>query len=358
MTNRNFAYRGRDLNSTLGFTIISSISFILTIFAKSWLPQQFLRDDAFYTSRLSSNVVGYKDSFSVVTSFYSFFGLSRNAFILAGVQWIVAVSPLIIFKYKFKNPLKNSYSTSLTIIYLFLIPFYFGIYSKEIIVLVSLLSFLVIYSPLRKSQFNITMMILCLLPLSILRTYYLMILGFSIVVYLPLRKISKKIVWLIPLFISSSLLTMEGLTGILYKLSGVNILTLRYLLVVQSPILANSTIHPAIFRGSFIWNFWNILLAFGNMAFPIKFTNVTLYSFIGVILSTLFIYVLIRSTIWKEHDTGLLTYLRSFTISFIAVALIFEPDVGSFIRHSCPILIVAIFIEALKNNNLIIGNNV
>jgi hypothetical protein len=347
MMKNNSLDSSERLSDTFTLVLVGVITLPLTILSQYWLPSQFLRDNTYYGSRLNSNTTGYDDSFNLVTSFYRLTNLENQRFLIAAFQWLLCVLCIFLLKMKIPNIFESRKSLMIACIFMLLVPFYFGFYTKEVIIIVSFLVFLILFNVNNKEKTNILLFIICFLPLGLLRPYKLIILFICISILSWAWRAGRIQILFLPILLTSLILTVEAWTGLVLKTTGTNLLNLRYQLVTQSPYLANSTIEPSIFTVSFFRNSLDLFKVFFEIAFPFT-TNVSIYTFFGILLAISAVFILSETSFAKPADTLLTRFFKGLILAYLAVALIFEPDVGSFLRHTSPYLLIVLLIRGLS----------
>lgn len=340
----------KKLNNNFIIFVVALASLPLTVFSQDWLPSQFLRDNSYYGSRLNASTTGYDDSFEIVTKFYQITGLQNQVVLLAFFQWLIATLCIFALKRKIPHLFDSKKSLIIGCIYFLLLPFYFGMYTKEIIITSSIFIYIALSKFNQNEKKSILYFLACFLPLGLLRPYMFLILMMSIATFSWAWRFGKYQLFVLPILLSSIVLTFEAWTGLVLKSTGVNLLSLRYQMVSLSPYVANSTIEPSIFSGSFIGNSIDLARVLLEILLPFSFASISIYSTFGIILSISTIYILSTTSYAKANDGLCIQFLKGFLLSYLAVALVFEPDVGSFLRHTVPYLIVILIIRGLGSN--------
>ena len=352
--NRKFQQEKNDKRKSANYSLIyisALISFILTISATNWLPERFLRDSLYYQSRFLSGVSGREDSFNVVVRFYSALGLNTKPYLVGAFQWVLCSFALILIENRSPGCFHKKITTMYVIVYLFLIPVFCGVYTKEILIILFMI-FLIRIADVKVTFTFQVFASLWIIGLTF-RPYYFLIAIFTLLYSTILPRIRyRKVIWGLPIIFASILTTFEALTSKILDLTGRNILNVRTDLLVNSQIVANSQIHQAPLTTNFFNNFFVYARVFRQMVFPVDRLGFSLYSFISI-FGAIYISVslLLSSNPKPNPKFRPSNILHSLLAAYFTMALIFEPDLGSYTRHTFPYLLLIILLQTETMTN-------
>jgi hypothetical protein len=328
--------------------LISPVSLFMSLTAQRWLPEQFLRDSSYVNERLNSSITGYTDSFSTITELYSLLTTSLNSTLLTIIQWSISVLPLILVSRIVMNPYRNFKSALIAGLYLFLIPVYLSSYSKEFIIVLSVNLALVLFWKFDNEKTRAYLFLVVLLSITIVRQYYFLTTLLTLMLVGILWRI--KIDWhpILIVITATFVFTFEAFTRIIVSITGIDILNLRFNVVNNSPIRANSTIYPEVYSTSFFENLWSLIKAVHSVVIPFELSQINFYTIFATFVTWLFLYTFISEMMSSQNESPSVRVMSSFLFSFYVVALIFEPDVGSFNRHSFPWLPLILLLASTR----------
>ena len=159
------------MHQTTGLKILFYIevfaSFLLTAFSDKFLPDQFLRDSRYFEMRINSNITGYKDSFQVIVDLYSNLGITQASFGLRILEWLIFFLALLQCRSRAKSFNRETAVFVLSSSYLFFIPFYGSLFTKELLVVI-LLNFYFLLKKLVGPKYNLVLLISLQLAIVIL----------------------------------------------------------------------------------------------------------------------------------------------------------------------------------------------
>lgn len=331
------------------FRISIAFSLLATVLARDFLPEQYFRDSNYLLERSQSAVTGNSDSFEKVVKFYSFLRISEYSIILSAFQWMIFAA-LLFGCLKFCQK-KDKIIYFVSIFYFLLIPFYGSMLTKEILVALFLILTHFFARKLEiPSRFEWLVYIPFLLAIGIsIRNYYFLILACYIVLHFSFSALKLWRFFFI-LLIIPTLSTFEYATQKISNNFGSNIFQIRMEVVDSLPIKPRTTIMQSAYSENFFENFVNYVKVLLQMFFPISIAQGSLYNFITfvpIIVITLLIcrvFILISGPIPVTPEISLF-------LAYLIVATIFEPDLGSFLRHSFPYL--PILILGLNGQNIL-----
>jgi hypothetical protein len=332
--------------------LLSAVSLLMSLTAQRWLPERFLRDSSLVNERVFGSVSGYTDTFSIVAELYDFLAIFLNSNFLAFFQWSICIVPLLLISKIAIQPYSDFKTRIIAGVYILLIPFYVSSYSKEIIVILGVNFVLLFFWKFKNEKYRVIIFAFTLIILSALRPYYILTLFLTLVFVGILWRINWK--WLpVALVISATtIFTFESITKLIDSISKVNILNLRFEVQNRTPVQVNSSIYAEIYGSSFLKNLFINIKVLKSIIFPFEFNEISLYIIGATAITWILIYALLTQTWtyrWEFLSTRL---LRSFLFCYLLVALIFEPDVGSFNRHSfawLPLVILLASTRKIKN---------
>ena len=330
--------------------LISPISFFLSLTAQRWLPEQFLRDSSLFNERLSGSITGYSDTFSIVSNLYGVLSISLNSTLLSVFQWGFSVLPLILLNRIVNNPYENMRTTLIAGLYLMLIPVYLSSYSKEFLVVLSVNLILLLFWKYKSEAQRVFSFVAVLLSLTIIRQYYFLTLFLTLILVGVVWRIKSKWVPFLLVFAATIIFTFEAFTRIGISILGINILDLRFNAINNSPVIANSSIYAEVYDTSILGNLWINIKVISSIVIPFQLSQINLYTLVATSITWLLIYSYYSQIMSSRSDVLSLRMLSSFLFSYLLVALIFEPDVGSFNRHSFPWLPLILILSSTRRN--------
>ena len=332
------------LNLSLNFLfyIFSSISFLLTVFSDKFLPDQFLRDSLYLEQRINSNIIGYNDSFQVIANLYAKLGINQANIGLRIIEWIIFFLALIQVSSKLSNNTKNYFVFILTSVYLALIPFYGSLFTKEILVVVCINTYLFL-KKLFRNKYDLFLLIsmICLIIITI-RKYYLITLIFMLFFSIIGRRsfLTKS---LSPLFLISFLSTFDSRTNTLSGLAGIEIFQIRNITNDNLKILARSRILQSNISTNPIENIKTFGEVLVQVLFPFQLLTISFYSILTFFAVLVINFSLCGQFLFSERSSIGLESI--FLFAFFSTSLIFEPDLGSYVRHGFVYIPFAIYLQ-------------
>lgn len=327
-------------------------SFALTLFSDKFLPSIYRRDSTYISLRISSLVTGYTDSFQTVVKLYGFFGIHEITIIVRILQWLI-------FFFAFQAALKMLPKNQSTVIgsvitffYFMLIPFYGAVLTKEVFMALCLLTYFAIVKFLIARQWlgcsqdrlgGVIPILLLTLTLGLFFRNYYLVIGLLFIIYYTLNKYLSKLFLriILPILTLTIASTFDNIFSLTSRVLGFNIFNIRIITQQSLDIVANSTIHQNYLDGSLINNLLIYSQVWLQMFLPIRLINDSIYSLFTFFISTSILLLISLPFIFSKmyrsvHSTLLYAYLSA--------SLIFEPDLGSFVRHSFVFLSVALLV--------------
>jgi len=322
--------------SVLFFYLVAAVSFIVTLFSSILVPLQFTRDSELYANRISSAVTGYDDSYQVVVNFYQIFGITQNNITLKILAWFLFFG-IITIALRIRSVTFLSVSTFCTSsIYFLLIPFYGSVLTKETFIGIFLILYFLIKNARPKSNGLLLPVLLMLVYAVILRNYYFITLSVFFFYNLASGRIRPGVSRaLSPIILLGLIATIESRLGILGKLGQGDVFNIRTKIQMGLKFAANSRINQDMSNLSFFHNIENYFQIWIQMVFPYNLLQLSFYS---VATFLMVVYISMSFTLPFIRARSYIPIEVVFLFSYFVVALIFEPDLGSYVRHSFPFL--------------------
>ncbi len=322
------------------FYLFAFLSFVLTLFSNVFVPSQFTRDSEFYVARIQSSVTGSTDSYQFVANFYRFFGITENNLELRIFEWLLFFTIIALALNSTNVRYLDFFSFITSLVYLTLIPFYGSVLTKETFIALALAPYLIIKKRSSKRLDFISLIVILVLIATLLRNYYFITFAFFIFYYIFDKKIkSVPIRFISPVILLSFLATLDSRYGFFRSLLGEDIFNIRLKIQSGLKIAANSKIDQQFVSQSIFENTLSYSSVWFQMVIPLKLLQPSIYSLVTLIVvsyvSISFIFPFIKAKPITEVDVF-------FLIAYFSVALIFEPDLGSYVRHSFPFLVLVV----------------
>jgi hypothetical protein len=326
------------MKSLLKLTYV--ISLLLTLSARIYLPEQYFRDSNYINERINSSVSGHLDSFAVMTKFYSTMHLMNDSNILIIFQWMI-FSLVLFFALKLCWT-RNVAVNFISIYYLLLIPFYGSMMTKEILVSLLILLTLILRNIYQRSTFveNIQYIPLLILIALSIRNYYFL----TLILFLSFRFMShllgEKILIIIPFIVPIA-------TTLIYALNFHYFVQARYIFEARMQVVDALRIRPrtTIAQGMYGENFFHNAVTYFDvmrqMFLPFSIASGSLYNvltLVPILIISSIAFKLFRDS-WSQKK---LSQHAVLFFSYLTIATIFEPDLGSFLRHTFPYLPILI----------------
>ena len=337
-----------DRNHNLSMFLASFLSLILTINARSYLPERFIRDSNYINLRINTKVTFWNDSFDLPVNIYKFFHLTStdDNLLVSLFGWIIGFLPYYII-YRLHKEL-NLIGSILFYIGILLLPFYYFGYTKEVISSFVCLSLVIAARKLDHMNANIFLLLIFLLAGSVFRTYWILLsVVFALLTFTErYHRILPNIfrILMIP-FTSIFLVLICQLAG----MTGIN----RARLIPQqsfSDVATNSLLPGVDLGGGSIILVQNIFEVFVGLVFPILiYKSISVYSIFAILICTLLTYATLNTNIKQRCVNHLYTY-HYFPVSLLIIQLIFEPDLGSYVRHVAPFIPIIVMQMTTKRS--------
>ena len=323
-------------NQHLPFLLVSCLSLILTINARQLLPERFLRDNNYINLRINTRISQWNDSFELLVSIYKFFNLasSENFLLVSVFGWVIGFCPYFLLYRMHKK--FNLTGSILFYTGILLLPFYYFGYTKELISSIVCLALVIAAPRLNTKLANIFLPLLFFTMGIIFRSYWMLLAAVFMALTLTGKYHQKlpNVLRIIAIPVCSiALILICQIAGI----SEVN----RARLIPQQTFsdVATSSLLPGVdLGGGFIIIAQNISQVFFGVVFPISiYKSISIYSLFAIYLCTFLSSILLLSN-WKITKGATLYKYQYFPVSFMIVQLIFEPDLGSYVRHIVPFI--------------------
>ena len=330
-----------DTNFSKTFLKITiPISLLLTVIAHDVLPEQYFRDSNYLNERSQSAVTGLKDPFEIIVRFYSVFKIINFPTILSLFQWLVFASLLLVARKI--NVRQSLVGDCISIFFLLLIPFYGSMLTKEFLVscfFIILLIFQYVAPMKDVGRFFQYLVVLTIIGVSI-RSYYFLTILVAVLLHLGFLMIRKTSFFILVLIIPS-LATFDYKVGLFSKTTGADIFGVRMSVVNALPIKPRTTIFQDAYTVDLFSNIISYVKVLQQMFFPFSIATGSIYNLLTIVpilgLTVIFWLILRKIRRAKKLVPEFCIYL-----AYLIVATIFEPDLGSFLRHSFPYLPILI----------------
>jgi hypothetical protein len=327
--------------------IAALASFIATIFSSKLLPEQYFRDSNYLRARSESSITGFGDSFEFVNKFYSAVGLNSNPYFLSFAQWILFAFAL--FMSAQHNGLTEKRTFAYQVLYLSLIPFYGSVLTKELFVAIIVIVYIWLAANFLSSlkvRFILVLAMMTLIAFTIRQYYFLTIVIFFS--YLVLIRNRSKVIRVIVLLTFVPLLaSVEYRFALVKSFSGLDLFETRIRILAKLPIMPRTAIEQDYYQFNFFDNFLSYLQVIQQMFIPVQVFQLSIYS-LGTFLMGFTLGILMLVELWNIENKEF-SPERYFLLSYLTTATIFEPDLGSFVRHTFPILPLLIFARRKPN---------
>lgn len=358
MKNRTINKPGRlpTLNKFLGsksyklslFLLTSSVSLLLTVNARNFLPERFLRDNNYINLRIDTKISFWNDSFELPVSIYSFFRLaSTNDDLLVSLfSWTVGFIPYYLIHkiYKEMNPIFS------LVFYtgILLLPFYYFGYTKEVVSSLVCLTLVIISRYLGTRSANLYLFFVFTILGTIFRAYWILLSASFLALTLTAKFHQRfpKFMRIISIPIASILLVL------ICQLFGITEVNRARLNPQQSfsDVATNSLLPGIDLSGGFVILIQNIFEVFLGLLFPfLIYQNFNIYSVFAIFVCCLLSISTLIATNNLNHGKELNKY-HYFPASLMIVQLIFEPDLGSYVRHVAPFIPI-LLMQLLSRNH-------
>lgn len=323
------------------YRVTLPISLLLTSLSSRFLPEQYFRDSNYLLDRSKSSVAGISDPYQVIINIYKIFGISDHTIYLSLIQWMLFVGLLALAR---KGQYQPQIEVNLiSIFYLFLIPFYGSMLTKELLIAVLVLVVLISNRKTNASPNTrfLTYCILCTAISITIRQYYFITLATFIL--LRLMYLNKKNTLIITLgLIVPIMASLNAKFSIFARLAGVNIFLARNRVEALLQIKPRTTIFQTDYSTNPLINISIYLKVLQQMFLPWQILQGSTYNkvtFLTIIFLTGIAIGIVHLIMTANTNTPEFLFI----LSYFLVSTIFEPDLGSFLRHTFPLLPILVY---------------
>jgi|694.fasta_scaffold53573_6 hypothetical protein len=323
-------------NQHIPFLLVSCLSLFLTINARQLLPERFLRDNNYINLRINTRISYWNDSFELTVSIYKFFNLasSENSFLVSLFSWVIGFCPYFLLYRMHKK--FNLTGSILLYTGILLLPFYYFGYTKELISSIVCLVLVIAAPRLNTNLANIFLPLLFLIVGIIFRSYWILISAVFIALTLTgkYHRRLPNVLRIIGIPVCSIALVL------ICQIAGISEVNRARLNPQQtfSDVATNSLLPGVDLANGFTIIAQNIFQVFFGVVFPISvYKIISFYSFFAIFLCAYLSSIVLLSN-WEINRGATLYKYHYFPVSFMIVQLIFEPDLGSYVRHIVPFI--------------------
>lgn len=323
-------------------------SVALSILKYNLLPNSFFFDAATIKRFMTdNNNLSVFDSYNTTAIFYKSLPAGDSVLLVSLFSMIVCI--LIAWQVIYITGATKKLTPVVIVIisiYLLLASIFLAQHTKDFIVLLLISSYIALTKYDKKGL--ITFIGIAILYAILFRAYWLIIIGFFIGALIFQRRelMIKKLI--------ASCLAMLFALAVLFKLF-LDVPLTYYRTAVNETRLnnydanANTLIENFFPAGNIIFEWLNAVTAWFLLMFPLPLLKLfTLYHIASFALITLIFLFLFLTAVKINNKKSKISFIL--IICFTSVQSIFEPDYGSFLRHTTPLLPLFIFIY-LKNKN-------
>lgn len=330
-------------DTSITFTLIVPIYFVLSIFVKKFLPGNFFVDSMVIRSLINRTSIKFdsSDSYASTAAFYKLLGFNGNT--PHFFESLLSTVVLLIFLYILVNnenfialSLSNFFTLSFTI---FFYLSFFSVISKDLIAFSLLLLSFFFYG---KKGFFIALLTSILVYGLFFRSYWLLLIPLIFLVYQFLK---RKHLFTMIIFIIMFIVVVSYLY---FLFDGTYISFLRY--QTHTVLSANTNINNLFPADNFLHDVLNSLNTILNLIVPAdglgSSSEVLYYLWTYYVL-----YLCINAFRHEQKSRANSNLVIASFISFIIIQGLFEPDMGSALRHQ---LVFSMLIINIFNNNRVL----
>ena len=313
-----------------------------TIFGTRYIPAAFFRDSSYITDRINSSVTGLSDSFELTANLYRLVNLDQISTFGRIIQWLIFFACIQVAFSLCQYKLNRLGPAIVASVYLILIPFYGAVFTKELIIALGILIYLIAIKILMNRRgfqlinntFSsiVPILILSMIFAFTIRRYYF-ITSLLIVFYFFLNRFRFSIVTriTIPVLLISVASTVEYYVNLGLSVLRIDIFNIRINILDQLRIPANSSIKQEPITGSIVDNLLNFSEVWFQFIFPLNLIKLDFY-YLGVFTVSFVTFMMVVLPYVSKRTS---VHAHSiFLYAYFTTALIFEPDLGSFTRHT------------------------
>lgn len=332
------------------FILLATACFaiVLSILKYNILPNNFFFDaGAIKRFMIDNRSLSTFDSYNTTAMFYRLLPGGDSVLFVSIFSMVVCI--LIAWQVIYTTNSTRKLTPALvaiTSIYFLLSSIYLAQHSKDFIVLLLISNYIALTKYDKKGL--IIFIVIAVIYAALFRAYWLIVIGFFIGA-LALQRKELKVIKLI-----ISCLAMLFALAVLFKLF-LDVPLTYYRTAVNETRLnnydanANTLIENFFPDGNIIFEWLNAVTAWFLLMFPLPLLKLfTLYHIASFALITLIFLFLFLTAVKINNKKSKISFIL--IICFTSVQSIFEPDYGSFLRHTTPLLPLFIFIY-LKNKN-------
>lgn len=329
--------------SKIIMVIIVPVYFFTSIFIEKILPNNFFSDSMTIRSLIGSNNIIFNpsDSYASTASFYKLIGFRPNTpHFFESLLSTVILSfflYLLVRKEHFLVLSLTNFAT-LCITILFYLCF-FSVISKDLIAFTLILIAFYFY---RSPQFFVLFLSSIIIYGLLFRIYWLLIIPLVFVIYYLMN--GQHYIFII-IYI---MIFVVIISYIYYRLNGTYISFLRY--ETHTVLSANTNINNLFPGTNLFYDVLNSLNTFGNLIIPLDGLGSS--AEIAYYVWTYYVLYLCFDSIKHDNNHNNNLVVACF-VSFLVIQGLFEPDMGSALRHQ---LIFSIFIINVFNNRKVYRN--
>lgn len=338
------------------YALVCLLSLVVTSFSSSFLPERFLRDSVYISQRIQSSISNWDDSFETLKDIYVLFGVNSLTLTLKIFQWTLCFIAFQLSMVVANLRFGTKQVAAISVFYFGLIPFFGAVLSKEVIAVLLINFLLLAVLTLQKTglkfdtlQVTYFLVVFCLGMAVAVRPYYfltgLIFLGMSLI---KKRLLGERASWirvaLIPVLSASLIVYIDYQISFLRNTIGYPLYQARNRINEGLALVANSKIEQSINPDSLsdlILEFINI---FRQFLLPFDLFTSGIYGYAAASVSLISVLALLypsASRKLRQHPVGI------FFLAYFTVALLFEPDLGSFVRHT---FVYCLFLPLLSIN--------
>ncbi len=189
-------------------------------------------------------------------------------------------------------------------------------------------------------KYELLLLILMQLAIIILlRKYYLLTLGFMFF-YILINQRLFKLRILFPVIIISFLATIDARTNILSRFTNIEIFQIRNITNDNLEIVARSRINQSTLSKNPIENLQTFTEVLQQVLLPFQLFSLSLYSLFTILMVIVISFALCSQYLIMKEATN--SPESIFLFAFFSTALIFEPDLGSYVRHGFVYILLTI----------------
>jgi len=325
------------------YALICLLSLVATSFSASFIPERFLRDSVYISQRIQSSTSNWGDSFETLKDIYVFFGVNSLTPTVKIFQWTLCFVAFQLSIVVANLRFGTKQVAAVSVFYFGLIPFFGAVLSKEVLVVLLITILLLAVLTLQKTGLKFDglhvtyfLVVFCLGMAVAIRPYYfltgLVFLGISLIKKRVLRESATWIrVALIPVLSASLIVYIDYQISFLRNTIGYSLYQARNRINEGLALVANSKIEQRLNPDSLSDLILEFISIFRQFLLPFELFTSGIYGYAATTVSLVSVLALLypsASRKLRQHPVGI------FFLAYFTVALMFEPDLGSFVRHT------------------------